>query len=313
MYDFKDTPISVVKGAKGVRTIHVTLERLVIFIRTDASKYSTPYRDALAKAGYWQSVKEKNWKATERIRKECKWLKEELPNAMVAGTFASRRTKSLQLTFSNLLVIDIDHLGYGEWAEMWVRLNASLYVVLAFRSSSGDGIKVVVRVMPMREHRQNRADAYLALGLRDGLDDSGSDRRGMCFLAHDPDAYVNYEAMVVPEGPPLPEPEPKPEEIRGQLLSCEKIEELLNHVEQGLGHGDRIKLVASVKATGILRSSGIALLRAWDQEEHRQTYEQEWDSIDFGDITQGTLIWYAQQGGWDGVLHDEFLLENFHI
>lgn len=113
-----------------------------------------------------------------------------------------RRTEQFGAAF--YAILDIDHCPdlNGQLPDS---LRDDEYVALAFVSPSGMGLKVVVRLLePCTDARQFQL-AYRAFAgewaLRHrwatGLDLRTSDVTRACFLAHDPTAYLNPNAMPV--------------------------------------------------------------------------------------------------------------------
>ena len=139
--------------------------------------------------------------------KAYKTYKESLPAVTFAGMFpkGKRRATSL-LRHSGYAVLDIDGLLPSQIPELLAILAQHPYVLLAFVSPSGKGIKVVVRVSPVptndAEHKtawqacvdffENEAEEH---GFE--IDPSGKDCSRLCFLAHDPQAIIHSESTPI--------------------------------------------------------------------------------------------------------------------
>ena len=107
---------------------------------------------------------------------------------------------------TSLVTIDIDGLNPSEIPDLLGQLAQMPEVVLAFVSPSGVGIKVIVRVNPTPQNAQEHKGAFqgcveffgdLATEFGFKIDTSGSDVSRLCYLAHDPLAVVNTNAMPI--------------------------------------------------------------------------------------------------------------------
>lgn len=124
-------------------------------------------------------------------------LKNALDYVTPGGCF-SRRGEAGLVKASGMIVLDFDKLNDVAAARAALLSDAVLgpAVVLLFISPSGDGLKCFLAIDPHYSHRENfntlrqyLARKYAALGLVP--DESGKDVSRACFLAHDPDAYLN--------------------------------------------------------------------------------------------------------------------------
>ena len=118
------------------------------------------------------------------------------------GIFDQRNKESLS-QHSGCATLDYDHVGENT-AELFTQVCRLPYVLSAFLSPSGEGVKVVVRI-PIVPHAAEYERIYLAL-----LDDLASkiemfavnrdkgtkDVSRLCFVSHDPMLYSNPEAST---------------------------------------------------------------------------------------------------------------------
>lgn len=110
-----------------------------------------------------------------------------------SGTFSSRNDKNL-MQHSGLLAVDFDHLQ--NLNEVYQGLLADEYfdTQLLFVSPSGDGLKWIIPIdtsqIPHGEYFAAVANYILqTYGIE--VDKSGRDVSRACFLAHDPNAFIN--------------------------------------------------------------------------------------------------------------------------
>ena len=134
-----------------------------------------------------------------------------------AGTFGTRNKEGL-LTSSGVLILDFDHVGTGDQlAAVKNILSKDPHVVFIYVSIGGEGLKVGIRVTPSPDdahHKESFAIISNYIQRKYGLkvDPSGKDICRLSFLAHDPEAYYNENAIeFVPEQnadpvPPFAEP-----------------------------------------------------------------------------------------------------------
>jgi len=121
--------------------------------------------------------------------------KRELPGFTPAGLFSVRRKDGLQ-THSGLVVADVDKLpSAADAAKLRDELAHDPHAQAVFVSPSGLGVKALVRVESCADAVAHEA-AFAALvehfaqahGVN--LDTSGKDVSRLCFVSHDPQAFV---------------------------------------------------------------------------------------------------------------------------
>ncbi len=136
-----------------------------------------------------------------------------IPAITYAGTFSARSNNKL-IRPSNVTIIDIDH--YPKPDKLKEKLKNDPFVLAAFISPGGDGLKVAVKAefnnnpeeyrkmyfslidyfsakyrIPTKDERANHTEE-----LTPGIDLSCSDLARLCILSSDPDLHSNPEAKV---------------------------------------------------------------------------------------------------------------------
>lgn len=131
-------------------------------------------------------------KATSKEEKNK--LKKQLPCILFAGVFSRRAIDGLK-EHSGYLVLDMDDLDDVEKTKN--EIKEIPYVVLAFVSPSGKGLKFVIKIpeCTAKEHSEyfrefKRQYDYL------NLDESGKDVSRVCFESYDPNLYFNPNAEI---------------------------------------------------------------------------------------------------------------------
>ncbi len=173
--------------------------------------------------------------ATQRIRgafalagkKGIETAKKRLPAVTLAGAFDRRANAAWRIP-SDLVQIDLDNMGAAELERARAALVACPWVVCLWRSPSGAGLKGAVRVPVLPCDPGSYTQAWQAVtrwlasvGLVN--DPNAKDAARLAFLAHDPGAYHNPEAVAFPlddwappepvrdDPPPRSEPRAVPE------------------------------------------------------------------------------------------------------
>jgi putative DNA primase/helicase len=186
--------VSCVKSAKDTVTQDYDAQEIVESIRTDKHFYLRAaienirhtFRNVMASAN--------------NDRKSAKQAidpdKKKLPGVMWSGTF-SRRDQDHLLQHSGVLCADLDGLG-DQIAEVRKKLLSSQHLWTMFDSPTGDGLKCVFRVSADAERHKASFRAVEdhvreLTGIQ--IDQSCSDVARLCFLSHDPEAYLNEDAV----------------------------------------------------------------------------------------------------------------------
>ncbi len=128
--------------------------------------------------------------------------KKGLPAFCVSGTAIDRRTP---LDHSGLLQIDIDHCAEHLLDDLLPELKEDCHVAFGFVSPGGDGLKLGLHIDSDRHEESFRAaETYFRKRYGVEIDPAVKDRLRLCFVSHDPDAWLRQD------GEPLPIPEEAP-------------------------------------------------------------------------------------------------------
>lgn len=166
----------------------ISLAEVAIWVRTDAAlQHQT---DRLRKLAQFD---QNAYKTT----KTC------LPY-VVGSEFANGTRRIDSLVAATYFVLDLDHCT-GLEGQVPDAIRADLSVELAFVSPSGEGLKLFFRLLDDCTDAKTFSVAYRNFasdfGVRHGfvksVDLRTSDATRACFLAHDPTAYHNPDAMPV--------------------------------------------------------------------------------------------------------------------
>lgn len=136
--------------------------------------------------------------ATPGCEEQAKALKEDTPCIVPAGVCRGGHKVSQLVQHSGLLCIDLDHTD-SRTAEILQAVSALPWVLVAFVSISGCGVKVLVRVHPEALKRGYEA-LYHAVGravsraASHPYDEKCKILTQPCYYSHDPGAYYNPEA-----------------------------------------------------------------------------------------------------------------------
>lgn len=120
-------------------------------------------------------------------------LKKGLLSICWSGTFRKRADNQL-IQHSGLMGIDFDHVQ--DMAAMRARLEADPYTHVLFRSPSGDGIKMVVRVPASAKTHKGSFQALMEYYGIEEFDPKNSNLSRVCYESHDPDIYYNPESAI---------------------------------------------------------------------------------------------------------------------
>lgn len=144
--------------------------------------------------GQWRRKIEDLAKLQDKEYKQAKTL---LPCVTWSGTFSERLADKL-VDYSGLLVLDIDNLEEAVLQNTIAQLATDPYVTYAFKSPSGQGLKIVVRVNTGPEHhlaaflhlQKVFEEKYLLK-----IDNSGKDICRLCYMSYDPFAIIKDGAV----------------------------------------------------------------------------------------------------------------------
>jgi acetolactate synthase small subunit len=123
-------------------------------------------------------------------------IKKQLPAICFSGTFSKRSDDSL-IKHSGLICLDFD--GYEtkeQMEEERKRIVSDSYVLSAFTSPSGNGLKVIVKIPDDSDNHKRYFDALGQHFDSKHFDVSTKNVSRVCYESYDPDIYVNADADV---------------------------------------------------------------------------------------------------------------------
>ena len=177
----KETILSYISNATGRETADISVGQAVEDIRSGR---------------YRQAVQDVRSAYQFGGKKEAGPLKKQLPAILFSGHFKQRNTEGIE-QHSGILVADLDGLAAERIEELRARLKEDLHVLLCFLSPTASGLKVGFRV-PADADRH--ADSFAAVATHvkekygEDIDQACKDLARLCFVSHDPELYVNWEA-----------------------------------------------------------------------------------------------------------------------
>ena len=201
-----DLPISMVSSATKVKTFPTTCGEVLEGIRS--GKWEEPvkrvrdrYRDAFAKA-----VREGNPDPTLAAKKAVHPLKLKLPAITFHGTFSERADDRL-ITYSGVFCADLD--GCQNGSELKTQLERDEYIQMVCDSPTGSGLKALLRVVPdptMHLRSYFAVEKHFKDVHGVDIDPACKNLSRLCYVAHDPSAFIRIEDARILE--PLPEGSP---------------------------------------------------------------------------------------------------------
>lgn len=119
-----------------------------------------------------------------------------------SGIFEKGRTKTGLTIHSGIMCADFD--GFKDEAEYQLHFKnfkADEHTLLCFRSPSGLGLKVFVKVPPCKDYKEHylRYEAYKQFVNNETWDDKCKDVSRACFIGFDPDVYLNKNSKIFTE------------------------------------------------------------------------------------------------------------------
>jgi putative DNA primase/helicase len=177
----KQTTISSVACATSNHPTDVPLESALQDIRS--GKHKTQIEQV--RAAYKEGGK-----------KQAGQLKKHLPAILFSGRFSERNDAGIQ-QHSGILVADLDELSREDIAALRDKLKEDPHVLFVFLSPTGSGLKVGFKV-PADADRH--ADSFVTVAFHvkeaygEDIDPACKNLSRLCFVSHDPDLHINWEA-----------------------------------------------------------------------------------------------------------------------
>lgn len=168
----------------------------------DKTPYEVSIKEAICciRNGTWKHIVQAVRTAVNAGDKEtANKLKQQLPGFLFAGTFYKRAQDGLKEP-SGIIVLDFDNIAIDVEMMKERFMSECLFILAAFSSPSGRGIKVLVPISGSHEEHKIYFE-YLMMYFKDKfgveLDPSGKDICRLCFVSYDERLFVNYNAQVL--------------------------------------------------------------------------------------------------------------------
>ncbi len=206
---------------------------------------------------------------------------------------------------TGLLQIDLDgadNPNLADPAEIQ-KLRDDKHVLALFRSPSGDGYKLVVRINgDVATHKDcfRSAERYFKeRGFT--VDPATKDVARLCFVSYDPDAILKDEQADAVE--------PFDPDVREQRQAvyyppsgtiAEDVAEMLSMIPPKPSYDDWLRISSAVWGA-LGEQDGTAALKKWSPEEADGEYDRKFKHR-LTNIGVGTLCFYAKQYGYDAVI-----------
>jgi hypothetical protein len=188
---------------------------MTITIFSNIKETSTPFHrqvdvvfDRIQKGKYADLIKQIRKEKDKTQRNE---LKKNLPAICFSGTFQKRADDAI-IEHSGLICLDFD--GYKtkkEMLEFKENLKEDAYVMAAFVSPSGDGLKVIVKIPADKQNHKRYFDALEKHFDCPEFDVTSKNISRVCYESYDPDIHINMGSSVWDK---MSEEESKPLDLR---------------------------------------------------------------------------------------------------
>ena len=135
----------------------------------------------------------------EGKQNEADNLKKRLPAFTPSGTFNNGRKADSLTEYSSHVILDIDKIKEQQILDVLQKVALIPYTFAAFKSPSGNGVKIIVAVSSAGEHHKvtfAQVAAYYEGVLQIIIDPSGKDVSRLCFMSYDPNCYRNIYAVT---------------------------------------------------------------------------------------------------------------------
>lgn len=248
-------------------------------------------------------------------KKSANSLKKQLAGVMFSGVFNRRAAGQLQ-DHSGLLCLDLDALG-GRLECVRGLVNADPHTVASFKSPTGSGLKVIVRVpADALRHKAAFEVAQNYFGQRFGIavDTACSDVSRLCFVSHDPSLFFNAVAQELEVANSSPSACPadmksKAAESRAGTFAPrssptaeeDRIRAALGCIPASVAHDEWVRIGMALHAWDESRGKNIWLewSRTCPDKFNERDFENAWCSFKpGGGVTLGTLFELARNYGW---------------
>ncbi len=232
-------------------------------------------------------------------------IKDTLPSVTLSGAIAGKSKQAMQegrMAHSGLIQLDIDakdNIGRDPFAVRDA-IGKDEYVLAAFISPSGNGVKALVCVPQCATEEQHK-QAWHSMSeyFRDTYDlaacTSTKNSGRMCFMSHDPDCVVNLSAKTLPitEKPKEKKAE-APQVKNGSKYTLADLAEMIAPIPRQ-EYGVWLELCSG--AWNEFGEAATPILKAQWAEEKEGEYKEKYRHR-LEEITLGTVIHHARKHGW---------------
>jgi len=177
--------VSYFQNVKGEKTKDVPIEDFYNIVKDEIFR---------ADCEHIRSIEDKEKRDVEKVKR--------LPCITTSGTFKKGHNGSDLLAHSGLLQIDIDDIGTLSYKALKRKFDADKYTFACFRSPSGNGIKVIIKIPA---HVETHLHSFLAVQkyFKDKysteIDTKCKDVGRVMFISSDKDIFVNENSEVFSE------------------------------------------------------------------------------------------------------------------
>lgn len=215
----------------------------------------------------------------EKDKQKKQELKKQLKCILFAGKFKSRGNNNIDV-HNGTCVIDLDHLPDVNATKNEMKLLP--FVIAAFISPSGDGLKVVCRIPAnIEKHEGHYAALMRSLKLKE-LDTTSKNIERVCFASADADIYINLKATEFTDYYIPPKKYSTPiVKIKRQFIGADyKRLTIAADMIRGAADGSKLKvLLAAANLMGGYIASGVV-----DENDAINTLECEIQKRDIDDF-----------------------------
>ncbi len=237
---------------------------------------------------------------TEKDPEKRSKLKKQLSLICFAGLFSYRSTDCLEVP-SGLLCLDLDKIPDDQFPTERSRIQSLPYVYSVFRSPSGQGLKLLVRV-PTADIAHGHITAALKQAINSPyLDQGAMDISRGCYVTYDPELFINPKAspFQITEGKKKKaaiKAKPVRSSDRGKVDPSQAMDRILAKIKTV----DFRKLARSLEVNQTVPQKRLVVLII-DQVIERTT------AAGYGMIRQGEI--YLFNGAYWEQVHKERLLQ----
>ena len=187
--------VSFFESVKSIQNSTHSLQSIADFI---GNKKQTEKSELLKE----RTEKIRQYLAEQNVQK-AKELKIKLPCVTFSACFSGARRSTCDHEETGLIFIDFDHLTDEEMKSVLEKVKQTSYVVMAWKSVSGDGLHLVVLLPETGKFAQYYPLAWQCMKkdfsmAASKMDESCKDIARCSFLNYDPNVYTNWKAQPMP-------------------------------------------------------------------------------------------------------------------